>query len=142
MAEAVIVVSCGAQKRPQPAPAAQIYTGPYFVAALACARRLADDKDIRILSAKHGLLRLDTIVEPYEQRFGRPGAIDVETAKRQAYEQGLLERRVVAFCGRDYAAFLTRVFRPDLVVTPLAGIGGMGRQIQWFQRQETAWWVL
>lgn len=73
----IVIIPCTGAKLPHPAPAAELYTGATFPGALAAARRLAGaDGTVLILSALHGLLELDTIVEPYDVKMGDPGAID------------------------------------------------------------------
>lgn len=63
----LVLVSCGALKRSEPSPAARLYTGPLFRLQLELARQWAKDRDIRILSAKHGVLELDEVVRPYDE---------------------------------------------------------------------------
>lgn len=59
----IALVPCGATKLPHAAKAADLYTGALFRKLRAYAERHADRW--YILSAKHGLLLPDTVVDPY-----------------------------------------------------------------------------
>ena len=61
----IVLIPCVKRKRQQPAPACQMYVSPLFSKCLEYAR-LIDSDHIFILSAKHGLIELDTVIEPYE----------------------------------------------------------------------------
>lgn len=64
------IIGCGAAKLGVAAPARELYTGPLFRDALGYATHPGRFDEVRILSAKHGLLRLDQVVEPYELWLG------------------------------------------------------------------------
>ena len=65
----MVIIPCGAAKLSHPAEAAELYTGSMFADALRTARTMTTDDNIRILSAKHGLVRLDHVLEPYEMKM-------------------------------------------------------------------------
>jgi len=60
----IVLVACAATKLAHRAAARDLYCSPLFKLSLAYARSLKPDA-IFILSALHGLLELDTMVEPY-----------------------------------------------------------------------------
>lgn len=60
----IVLISCVAKKKAQKAKAEELYESPLFVKSLAYAKTFTPDS-IYILSAKHHLLALDTIIEPY-----------------------------------------------------------------------------
>lgn len=60
----IVLISCVSKKLSHPASAQDLYTSPLFRLNLKYARRLAPDA-IYILSAMHGLLDLNTEIEPY-----------------------------------------------------------------------------
>ncbi len=65
-----VVVPCSGAKAPgKLLPAVDRYTGQLYRAALAAARRIAEDRFIRIASAKYGLCALDHPTEPYDLRL-------------------------------------------------------------------------
>lgn len=119
--DVLVVVPCGARKLDAPAPAAELYTGPLFRSAWAAAGRLGHRTVI--LSARHGLVSPDTVLEPYERRLGDPGSVTVEELAVQAAELGR-PTRVVVLGGRDYVE-LARAVWPD-AEAPLAGARGIG----------------
>lgn len=64
--ETVVLIGCGAAKQAKAAPAGELYTGNLFRAAREWA--IAHGDRWGILSAKHGLLMPDTVIEPYDAR--------------------------------------------------------------------------
>lgn len=63
------LVGCGKSKRPTASPARDLYTGNLFRLALAYA--LARCDVVYVVSALHGLLPLDRVIEPYDSSFTR-----------------------------------------------------------------------
>ncbi|NHU44968.1 hypothetical protein G9373_19795 [Rhodococcus sp. A14] len=125
----LVIVPCGARKTVDPTPAGAHYLGTYHRLCQQAARRLAPLDNIRILSGLHGLLDLDTVIAPYEMRFGEPGSDIADTVHEQAAAQGLLDAEDVAvLAGRDYSRILTSVW--PHARTPLTGSRGIGEQQQ------------
>lgn len=123
----LVVIPCGSTKAKTEAPAARLYRGTYFRLGLRAALALTGPDSIRILSARHGLLALHTMVEPYELRLGQPGSITAAELRAQALSLGLIDRpEVVLFGGRDYVELAKQVWPCGL--TPLAGTAGIGEQ--------------
>ena len=71
----MVIIPCGASKLSHPAPASELYTGSMFADALRTARTMTADENIRILSAKHGLVRLDHVIEPYEMKMSHKDSV-------------------------------------------------------------------
>lgn len=117
----LVIIGCGALKRPAPAPAGDLYIGPLFASAKRAALAVAAPADILILSALHGLRGLDEETEPYDLTIGQPGAITAGIVAQQAAERQLLWRPVVALCSRRYADICREVWSG--VRAPLAGLG-------------------
>lgn len=126
--DAIVVVGCGARKAAHATTAGTLYVGSYHRAAQRAALALAPRDRVLILSARHGLLGLDDPVEAYELRLGQPGAVQAADIRAQAADRGITGRPIVALCGAAYAALLREVWSD--VTTPLAGVGGLGRQLQ------------
>jgi len=80
----IVLVSCGKRKLSKPAAAKDMYTSPRFKMARAYAERVGDDW--RILSAKHGLLKPDDVIEPYDETV---------------VAKPIKERRIWAICVRN-----------------------------------------
>lgn len=115
----LLLVACGADKAPNPAPAAELYTGTYFAECLRAARTLAADADIRIISARHGLVTLAEELAPYDTSIrGRRDQV-AGLIRHQARTARLLARPVVVLGGRDYVQTVRAVW--PHAVAPLAG---------------------
>lgn len=131
----VYVIPCGAEKRPHAAAARELYVGQMFTNTLSAAmQRAANDGPparVLILSARHGLIDPDTIVEPYDQRIDAQGAIDAETVAEQAAAFGIdwdADDNVYALLPRPYLRLLDDALRMrDVYVLDVyeaaAGIG-------------------
>lgn len=62
----VVLIGCAKQKRDEPSPARELYQeSPLFRKRLRYARSLAPDL-VLVLSAKHHVLEMDEIIEPYD----------------------------------------------------------------------------
>lgn len=86
----IAVVSCGARKATTPQPAKDLYTGAYFKKARAAAEGLGCPW--LIMSALHGLVKPDTVLDPYEQNIhGMNIAVLRGTVHRQV-QAGMLGR--------------------------------------------------
>jgi len=124
----LVIIPCGGKKAGHRTQARSLYRGAYFRAGLTAARRLTSPDRIRILSAMHGLLRLDELVAPYDLRMGQPGSVTAERVLRQAAEQGLVdEPHVVVLGGKAYRD-VARAVWPH-AEDPLAGTRSMGEQM-------------
>jgi hypothetical protein len=107
----LIVISCGSAKTDFMTNAEHLYVGTPFKLALRYAKTLVPRDQIKILSAKYGLLNLDDLVEPYKLRMGKPGSIVSEKVKSQAITQGIKAApKVVVFGGIDYYNLCSEVW--------------------------------
>ncbi len=61
----VALVACCGEKADHPAPARELYQSHLFRLSLAYAERILGG-EVYILSAQHGLVRLDQVLEPYD----------------------------------------------------------------------------
>lgn len=133
------IIPCGAGKLDRAAPARHLYTGSMFRHALTNVQRLAaqDVADgcgpvrVLILSARHGLVELDTVLQPYEQRMDRPGSASAQTLADQAAGLGIdWGAQVYAFLPRPYLARLDEALRTlDVYVQDVyEACGGIGDQ--------------
>ena len=128
--ERVVVIPCGGAKLQQAAPARELYVGGYHRACRRAADALtAQGGTVVVLSALHGLVPLDQVLEPYELRMGQPGSVTPARLAEQARAMGLDgAREVVALGGAAYTTAARTVW--PHASTPLAGLGGMGYQLQ------------
>ena len=90
---------------------------------------MTSDENIRILSAKHGLIKLDTIVEPYDLKMGQKGSVTSETLAEQLAET--LPRNetytIDALLPKKYAAALEDA-TSDWILNHFDGCAGIGYQ--------------
>lgn len=61
---AFVIVGCGSAKQDTPAEAQHLYTSTYFAKKREYAVEFGDNW--RVISAEHGLIKPDTIIEPYD----------------------------------------------------------------------------
>lgn len=135
------LVGCAAQKLQHPAPARDLYISQLFRKASAYAEATCDRW--YILSAKHGLVHPDTVIEPYDMRLGSKHTtsppicawaagvrtqLDVELA-------GLEDATLVVLAGEQYRTILRDSRWPSEV--PMKGLG-IGQQLGWLTVQLNA----
>lgn len=124
------LVACGKGKTGHPAPAAALYKGAHFRKASAYCRdhygRWA------ILSAKHGLLLPETVIEPYDFSLRHLTAVErrawADRVLAQFAALGLADPTVFLHAGDRYAEHLEG---PLHAARPLRGLG-IGRQLAWY----------
>lgn len=141
MSGQLVVIACGATKRGERAPAAELYAGSYFRSCLASALSIAPRSSVLILSALHGLVELDRELDPYDMILGIPGAITAADVGRQAAELGVAGLPVLALCPARYADVLEASGAFPEVSRPLAGLG-IGQQrgrLRELRLQAAAW---
>jgi len=122
----LVIVPCSAAKLDRPAPAGELYRGSLHTMCRRAADTLtATGGTVLVLSALHGFLTLDQVVEPYDQRIGRPGSITAAELREQAHRIGIAAARdVTVLAGGDYAAAVRAVW--PQARNPLAGSRGIG----------------
>lgn len=124
----LVIVACGATKVAHPAPAGQMYLGAYHRACRKAAAALTTPERTLILSALHGLLGLNDVIAPYDQRMGHPGSVTTETVHTQAADRRLLDAEpVTVLAGAAYTDVIANVW--PHCHAPLRGVGGMGNQL-------------
>ena len=128
----IVVIPCGAKKRPGTHRARDLYVGSYFTGCLRYALSIAPENRVFILSGKYGLLRLGDKIESYEMMLGQPGSVTLARVKAQAVEFGIQDCACVAVAGSKYAGMCKSVWKRT--ATPLAGVGGFGKQLQWMKQ--------
>lgn len=112
---AIALVGCGKSKASEPRPACELYTGSLFRAAYAHA--VATSDRVFIVSAKHGLLRPDEVVEPYEHklRFRESFAWARVVVDQLHREIGHVRRQISVFAGGTYSDALGFVLCGDII---------------------------
>jgi hypothetical protein len=149
----VVLIGCCGSKLDHAAPARELYTSALFKKARAYAE--ARGGEWAILSALHGLVMPEQVLEPYDFTFkdvrsessSPSGSVEDWGRKTQAALRARWpEARFVFLGGKDYAACL-RGFGSAVVsgrtidrlnpldaVEPLAGLG-IGERLAWLDRE-------
>ena len=138
----IVLISCVSKKGTEPVQAEKLYQSPLFVKSLAYAKKLNPDA-IYILSAKHYLLPLDKVIEPYDQRVSNKkaeneawGAKVIEQLKKVA---DLQKDKFVILAGKDYVKSLKGSLKK--VELPFEGVKGNGEMLQILNEEEEKQWV-
>lgn len=129
----VSLIACVKPKREEPCAAEDFYDSTWFHKARAYARARSDTW--RILSAKHGALPPDEVIEPYDESLR-----DFTAAGRREWAEGVLEAldtfltptdEVIMLAGRRYRENLEGPLRQRVaeVKVPMEGLG-IGKQLQ------------
>ncbi|MGW5277218.1 DUF6884 domain-containing protein [Streptomyces sp. NPDC004044] len=123
----LVVIPCGSRKLGRSARAADMYVGSYHRACRKAADALQPDR-LLILSARHGLLDLDDVIEPYDTPHGAADAITAQDLLKQAAMRDIVLLDPVVALGGARHVSLVRTIWPH-ARTPLAGTRGMGEQM-------------
>ena len=127
----IVLISCVSKKLTNRAKAKDLYMSPLFKYCLGYAQSL-NPNDIFILSAKHGLLDLEKVIDPYEQTLNTMRSKEVKE-----WANGVLNQlNKVADLKKDEFMFLAgQRYRKYLVPhianfqIPLEGLG-IGKQLK------------
>lgn len=126
------LVGCAAQKLKRPAPARELYVSQLFRKSAAYVEARSDRW--YVLSAEHGLVSPDTVLEPYDTRLGHksgPPIWDWATRVANQLEQATSDDRdpeLLVLAGEQYRTLLRRTALPATV--PMQGLG-IGQQLGW-----------
>jgi len=127
----IVLISCVSQKQLYRSKAKDLYISALFKKNLAYARRLNPDA-IYILSAKYGLLGLETVIDPYNRTLNTMSAAE----NRSWAEKVLQQLSRVADLKQDHFIFLAgEKYRKNLLPhlisyeIPMEGLT-IGRQLQ------------
>lgn len=139
----IAYVGCGAAKRDEQAPAADLYTSSYFSLKRELAQKLCDEWFI--LSAKHGVLSPDEEIEPYDASLDPSSDSyigDYEAGKWAVRTTRSIQTlnsfraphaRYVVLAGEDYTHHITGAFEHETVSYPFRDTSGIGEQQSWLR---------
>jgi hypothetical protein len=122
------IIPCGARKREGRHAARDLYVGPYFRAALRWAETSGADR-VLVLSAKHGLLGLDELVDAYDLTFGQTGSVTAAEVEQQAYLRLVRHTRPVQCVGGAAYRSVVRQVWP-WATSPVDGCTSMGAHLR------------
>jgi hypothetical protein len=139
MSTTLALVGCGAKKTTGPRPARELYTSPLFRMSLAYAERLTPN--VWIVSALHGLLPLDQVIEPYNLKLSDLNGQTQREAWGWSVVDALAARaprgsHAVLLCGKEYADVLWGPLKSHgiSIEEPLAG-KQIGERLSWLKAQ-------
>jgi len=128
----IVIIPCGGAKLESSAPAADLYVGSMFQDTIKTARTMTEEENIFILSAKHGLIALGQIVEPYDVKMGSGDEVTDGLVADQLEEitAGPFNKNVAieALLPKRYAAKLQAARRFYPIVSHFEGCAGIGYQ--------------
>ncbi|MFZ6774553.1 DUF6884 domain-containing protein [Undibacterium sp. SXout7W] len=133
----IYLVSCVSKKREHKSAAKDLYISDWFIKA----RKVVEATGCKwfILSAAHGLLKPEQIIEPYNHTLSRM----VISERREWGERTSLQllntvsqmEQVIFFAGQRYREFLLPQLAQHNIktVVPMAGLS-IGRQLRWLKQ--------
>lgn len=140
------LVGCGSAKLRRPAPARDLYTGALFRKSRAYVE--ATCERWFVLSAKHGLVYPEQVLEPYDVRLGRVLPREPERSAQPIWQwaQMVADQLAVALAdtpvpvltvlaGEQYRTILRRCSWE--ASEPMKGLG-IGEQLAWLNRELAA----
>lgn len=131
----MVLISCASKKRSYKSKAKDLYISALFQKNLAYARKLMPDM-IYILSARYGLLDLDTEIEPYDLTLNKLSAVEIQTWAQMVLKQlsekaNLQNDRFIFLAGMKYRKYLINHLR--FYEVPLEGLT-IGKQLQYLSK--------
>lgn len=134
----VHLVACVGEKQPVGAEAQNLYQSTWF----RYARNYVGmhGEEWAILSAKHGLLMPDTVVEPYDTTLNNMKVAErrgwAEKVHKQISDTYPVPTRFVVLAGRKYRDELIRKLHADghVCEVPMQGLA-IGKQLQWMKQR-------
>jgi len=130
----IALISCVSKKLSHKAKARELYTSPLFKMNLEFAKSLHPDK-ILILSAKYGLIGLDTEIEPYDKTLNA-----MHSSEKSEWANDVLQDlKKIADLNNDEFIFLAgENYRKHIIPhiknykVPLKGLS-IGKQLQYLK---------
>lgn len=143
----IALVACAKQKQNEPAAAKDLYISQLFRGCRSWAENKSNADAWYILSARHGLVKPDEIISPYEfslttatQTQRKFWASKVVDQLLQLPHFLLPGDEIIFMAGRDYRDLLQQYLqaeRPKLKFhVPMKGLG-IGEQLAWLKRNLT-----
>ena len=135
----LVFISCTKLKRSVPCKALEMYSpSTLFKLSLKYARKLTRDDNIYVLSAKYGLIKIDTVIKPYDETLNKMTKSDrlrwSERVFKQFLNRGLDETtsQIIFLTGKRYHEFLIHKFEKIGIkcFLPLEGMG-IGMRLKW-----------
>jgi len=133
----IALISCGSKKQKHRARAQDMYISPLFKKSLQYARDILKPEKIYILSAKHGLLKLETEIEPYNKTLNNMPSRDEKEWAENVYKQLKKETDIntskyIFLAGRNYYKYLVQKLPCHEIL--MEGLQ-IGKRLQWLKEK-------
>lgn len=135
----VALIACSSKKLDEPAPARDLYQSALFRKSLSYVQEVLEPDCAFVLSAKHHLLPLDQVIEPYDVTLNEMSAAEIRDWSSRVLaelekETDTEEDRFTFLAGQTYRRYLV----PELVNTevPMEGLR-IGEQLQFLSEAVT-----
>jgi hypothetical protein len=135
----LVLVGCTKRKLDKPAPARLLYQSRIFSQALRVAELMGQPL---ILSAQHGAIPPDQVIEPYDLRLSDLSAAVLATWRLVVEVQIIgaadgVPGSIVIFAGRAYAEEVARVCSARGWAAPIEPLAGMGNgpRFRWLRAE-------
>lgn len=135
----LVVVACAKQKLTVAAPASELYTSPLFALSWGWARDTGHQ--VAILSARHGVIRPEEVLEPYDTFLGSLGRAEVERLADHVRGQlsSMDSERIIVLGGSGYVDLVRRAAPAAEVIDPMHGLS-LGHRLRWLKATRGGRW--
>lgn len=125
----IIIIGCGKAKVNRPEKrACLLYIGSYFSSCFRLARLLVGESNVRILSAKYGLLLCDDIIKPYDMKLSLLTKKETKKWELKVWKQ--IER-----LNKPYFFLCSHLYSNPFPGDNIMPKARMGYQMQWMREQ-------
>jgi hypothetical protein len=133
MSHKVCLIACASTKKPKTSKAEEIYISSLFTKSLDYAKKNNFDI-IFILSAKHHLLKLDDIIDPYNLTLNSFSKDKIIYWSKKVYYQLLPylkeDSEITFLAGNNYRKYLIPLLKKYKIEIPMSNLG-IGKQLKY-----------
>lgn len=133
----IILIGCVKSKNKGNMKAKDKYNSPLFKKRLKYARLLVDDMYIYILSAKHGIITLDTYIGDYDITLNNMSEKNKKTWAYNVIKKAETfnidkNNKIIFLCGNNYSKYLKRYY--ENYEDPTKGLS-LGYELQFYNKE-------
>ncbi len=133
----IVFVSCVKTKNAGLLKAEDKYNSPLFNKQLEYAKTLTEKQNIYILSAKYGLITLDTIIDDYNLTLN-----NFSEKEKKVWSYNVIKKaksfniskedKIIFLCGVNYSKYLKKYFLNN--EDPTKGLS-LGNKLKWYNKK-------
>lgn len=129
-----VFIGCVKLKNKGKLKAKDKYNSPLFKKELAYAKKLTSGNNIYILSAKYGIISLDTIIDDYDLTLNKCKEHDRQRwayqVIKKAENYGIKkDEKIIFLCGNNYSKYLKKYYKN--FEDPTYGLS-LGNTLKWY----------